>query len=114
MAKVEYGSTLITSTGSDILVLNDSSLVVERVVLFTADSDTEVSAGYHDASVDFTGSAKYGDENLTHTLTHYRTISGVKTKTFETTVTDLDTGEFTINTTTRTVNTRVRYVVFGS
>lgn len=114
MAKVEYGSITIGSTGYKIPVLTDDTLVVERVVLFIASSSTETSAGYYDSSVTFTGGSAYGDENLSDTITHYRNISGTKTKVFEGVVTNLDTGEFTVNVTTCTQSTILRFVVFGS
>lgn len=114
MSKVEYGSIAVLSTGNKIPILNDSTLDVERIVFWIANSSTENSAGYYDSSVTFTGSARYGDENLTKAITHYRNISGTKTKTFEATVTNLDTGEFTINVTTCTQTTTLHFVVFGS
>lgn len=114
MAKVEYGSITVGSTGNKVPILSDSSLVVERVVLFIASSSTETSAGYYDGTVTFTGSAAYGDENDTKTITHYRNIGGTKTKVFEGVVTSLDTGEFTINVTTCTQSTSLKFVVFGS
>lgn len=114
MPKVEYGSITVLSTGNKIPILNDDTLDIERVILFVASSSTEASAGYHDSSVDFTGSSAYGDENLTQTITHYRNISGVKTKVFEAVITSLDVGEFTINVTTCTQSTSLKFVAFGS
>lgn len=114
MSKVEYGSITVLSTGPKTPILTDSTLVVERVVLFISSSSTESSAGYYDSSVTFTGSSAYGDENDTKTITHYRNISGVKTKVFEGIVTNLDTGEFTVNVSTVTQTTTLRFVVFGS
>ena len=114
MSKVEYGSITVLSTGNKIPVLADSSLAVERVVLFIANSSTEVSAGYFDSSCTFTGSSKYADENLSNTITHYRDVGGVKTKVFEATVTSLNTGYFIINVTTCTQTTSLKMVVFGS
>lgn len=114
MSKVEYGQITVVSTGNKIPVLDDSTLEVEKVVLFIGDSSTEVSAGFYDSTCTFTGSAKYQDENNTKALTHYRTIGGVKTKVFECTVTYLDTGEFGINVTTCTTSTSLKFVVFGS
>lgn len=114
MTKVEYGSITIGSTGNKIPVLDDDTLVVERVVLFIASSSTETSAGYYDTSVTFTGGSAYLDENSSNTITHYRNISGIKTKVFEGIVTNLDTGEFTVNVTIVTQSTSLKFVVFGS
>lgn len=114
MSKVEYGSITVLSTGNKIPILNDDTLSIERVVLFVANTTGETSAGYYDSSVTFTGSSAYGDENLTKTITHYRNISGTKTKVFEALVTNLDVGEFTINVTTWTESTSLKFVVFGS
>lgn len=114
MAKVEYGSTLLTSTGNNIIVLNDSSLAVSRIAYWATFSDGTSAAGYYDSSVTFTGSSTYADENLTKSMTHYRNISGVKTKVFEFTTTLLDTGEFTINVSTLSANTMLRFIAYGS
>lgn len=114
MAKVEYGSITVTGTGNDIIVLNDSTLDVQKVVLFVASSSTEASAGFSDGTIKFTGGSAYGDENDTKTLTHYRNVSGTKTKVFETDVTNMDVGEFTINTTTCTQITTLRLVAYGT
>lgn len=113
MSKVEYGQITVTSTGTKVPILSDSSLVVQRVVLFIADSSSETSAGYHDSSVDFTGSAAYQEENQTKTITHYKNIGGVKTKHFEGKVSYLDTGEFGISVTTLVASTSLKFVVFG-
>lgn len=114
MAKVEYGVISVLSTGGNTPVLNDSSLVVERVLLFVPTSSTETSVGYHDASVKFTGSSAYSEENTSKALTHYRNIGGTKTKVFECTVSNLDTGEFSISVTTCTSTTSLHFVAFGS
>jgi hypothetical protein len=114
MAKVEYGSITVNSTGNKIPILSDTTLVVERVVLFIASSSSETSAGYYDTSATFTGGSAYGDENDTKTITHYRNVGGVKTKVFEGIVTNLDTGEFTVNVSTLTQSTSLKFVVFGS
>lgn len=114
MAKVEYGSALITGTGNTTFVLNDSTLNVSRIVLFVSSSATESSAGYYDSSVIFTGSSAYADENLTKAITHYRNIGGVKTKVLEGTIGLLDIGEFTVNVTTLSTPTILRFVAFGS
>ena len=110
MAKVEFGKTLITSTGSTIVSLDDYGLDIDDIILWVANSSAESSAGYSDGSGSFTGSARYGDENLNNTITHYRNISGVKTKVFEATVTLLDIGEFTLNTTTLTAQIELNFV----
>lgn len=114
MPKVEYGSISILSTGNKTPILNDSTLDIERVVVWVASSSTESSAGYSDGTVTFTGSQAYGDENQTKTITHYRNISGTKTKVFEGVITVLDTGEFTINVSTCTQTTLLQFVAFGS
>lgn len=112
--KVEYGQITVNGTGYEIPVLQDQSLIVEKVVFFIANSATEVSAGYYDGSIDFTGSARYQDENYANCITHYRTIGGVKTKVFEAHGEYLDTGEFQIKVTTCTQQTSLKFVVFGS
>lgn len=114
MAKVEYGAITVLSTGPKTPVLSDFTLDVERVVLFVSSSATEASAGYYDSSVTFTGSSAYNDENMSHTVTHYRNISGVKTKVFECIITNLDVGEFTFNVTTITQQVQVKFIAFGS
>lgn len=114
MSKVEYGQITVNSTGNEIPILDDSTLNIERVVLFVSNSSSEVSAGYYDSSVKFTGSSAYQDSNTTKTLTHYRNIGGVKTKVFEATVTYLDIGEFGISVTTCTAQTSLKFVAFGS
>lgn len=115
MAKVEYGQiTLLNGySGNAMPVLSDSTLDIKRVVLFIANSATEASAGYYDSSVTFTGSSAYQDENVTKTITHYRNVSGTKTKVFEAVVTNLDIGEFSINVTTCTQQTALKFVAFG-
>lgn len=112
MSKVEYGSSTQVSTGNKIIVLNDGTLTPTKIVLFIASSSTETSAGYSDLTVQFTGSARYSDENYTKSITHYRTISGVKTKVFEAMATYFDTGEFGINVSTCTQSTSLKFVVF--
>lgn len=114
MAKLEQGSSTITSTGSKIFVLNDSTLSIEKVTFLISHSSTEVSTGFSDGTVNFTGNVGYGDTSITKSITHYRNISGVKTKTFEGVITLLDVGEFTLNVTTCTQNTQVRFVAYGS
>lgn len=115
MSKIEYGSFSVLSTGNKLPILNDSTLKVERVILFIAESNGETSTGYHDLSVDFTAGVAYGDKNTTNTLTHYRNISGVKTKVFEAKVTNMDTGEFTVNVSTITESPKsLRFIAFGS
>jgi hypothetical protein len=114
MPKVEYGSFTITSTGPDTIILNDDTIDITDVVLFVANSSSEVSAGHSDGTTQFTGGSAYGDENASHVLTHYRNISGTKTKVLETATTNLDVGEFSIDTTTLTATTQVRYVVLGN
>lgn len=114
MSKVEYGSTTLISTGSPIIVLNDYTLDIDKLVLFVSSSATEATAGFYDGTVTFTGGSAYGDENATKTITHYRNIGGTKTKVFECTVSNLDVGEFTLSVTTCTQNTQVKFVAFES
>lgn len=114
MSKIEQGASTIVSTGSKTFVLNDFSLSVEKVVFLIVNSSTEVSTGFSDGTVNFTGSVTYGDTSMTKSITHYRNISGTKTKTFEAVVTLLDVGEFTINVTTCTQSTQVKFVAYGS
>ena len=114
MAKIEQGSITITGTGNNILVLNDSSLVVQKLVFLIVHSTTEVSTGFSDGTINFTGNVGYGDTNMTKSITHYRNISGTKTKTFEGVVSNLDTGEFTLNVTTCTQSTQLKFIAYGS
>lgn len=114
MAKIEQGSSTVVSTGSKTIVLNDFTLSIAKVVFLVSNSSTEVSTGFSDGTVNFTANVGYGDTNMTKSITHYRNISGVKTKTFEAVVTLLDVGEFTINVTTCTQNTQVRFTAYGS
>jgi len=114
MSKVEYGSFAVTSTGGDTPVLNDSSLNVEKVILFIPTSSSETSVGFHDSTANFTGSTAYSEENTLKSLTHWRNIGGTKTKVFECTVTNMDVGEFSINTTTLSGTTVLHFVAFGS
>lgn len=112
MSKVEFKKVLVTSTGNKIYVLDDTTLKADKVVLFVATSADEVSAGFSDLVDQFTGSAKYQDENTSKTLTHYRDISGIKTKTLEAEYTGSDFGEIYVNISTRTENTYLCYVAF--
>lgn len=114
MAKLEQGSSTITSTGNKIIILNDDTLSVEKVVFLIAHSSTEVSTGFSDGTVNFTSNVGYGDTSMTKSITHYRNISGVKTKTFEAVVTLLDIGEITLNVTTCTQSTLLRLTAYGS
>lgn len=114
MSKVEYGSFAVTSTGGDTPVLDDFTLNVQKVILFIPSSASETSVGFHDSSSDFTGSSAYNEENYAHSLTHWRNIGGTKTKVFECMVTNMDVGEFSINTTTLSSTTIVHFVAFGS
>ena len=113
MAKVEYGSITVLSTGNKVPLLADSSLQVQKVVLFIASSATETSAGFSDLTTTFTGGSAYGDENDTKTISHYRNIGGTKTLVFEGTITVMTTGMFTINVSTCTQTTSLKFVVFG-
>lgn len=114
MSKVEYGSFAVTGAGGDTPILDDFTLNVQKVILFIPTSATETSVGFHDSSSDFTGSTAYSEENNTKSLTHWRNIGGTKTKVFECMVTNMDVGEFSINTTTWSSTTVVHFVVFGS
>lgn len=114
MAKIELGSTTITSTGNNIIILNDDTLSIEKIVFLIANSSTEVSTGFSDGVVNFTSNVGYGDTSMTKSITHYRNIGGTKTKTFEAVVTNLDIGEFTLNVTTCTQATQVRLTAYGS
>lgn len=112
--KVEYGQITVNGTGFELPVLQDETLVIEKIVFFVANNASEVSAGYFDGTDEFTGSARYQDENTSNCITHYRNISGVKTKVFEAHGEYLDTGEFQIHVTTCTEQTSLKFVVFGS
>lgn len=114
MSKVEYGSHTIVSTGNKTILLNDSSIQIEHLVIFVASSSTQTSAGYSDGTTTFTGSSAYGDENDNYTITHYRNISGTKTKVFEGVITNISvTGMFTLNVSTCTQATKVYFVAQG-
>lgn len=112
MAKKEFKRVLVLSTGNKTYVLDDDTLTPDMVVLSVATALDEVTAGFSDITDTFNGSSKYQDENDTHTITHYRNISGVKTKTFEATVTGFDAGEIYVNVTTCTENTYLNYTVY--
>jgi hypothetical protein len=114
MAKIERSSITITSTGGDTIVLNDYTLSIEKIVFLVNTSSTEISTGFSDGTVNFTSNIQYGDTNMAKSITHYRNISGVKTKTFEAVVTMLDIGEFRINTTTCTQSTQIKFTAYGS
>lgn len=114
MSKIEIGSIAVTSTGGDTPVLNDYTLSVEKVLLFIPTSSTETSVGFHESGVNFTGSTAYLEKNTSNSITHWRNIGGTKTKVFESTVTNMDVGEFSINTTTCSGTTIIWFVVFGS
>lgn len=114
MSKVECGASTVVSTGTEIFILNDDTIDIQSVVLFISSSATESSAGFSNLTTTYTGSAAYWDENTTKTITHYRNVSGVKTKVFEAVVTALDVGEFTLSVTTCTQTTQVKYVAYGS
>jgi len=113
MTKVEFGSTTITSTGSDIIVLNDPTLVIEKIVLCVSSASNEAAIGYYDGSVTFTGDSTYAGENTTKSITDYKNVGGTKTKVFETVGTYVDTGEFGINTTTCSGLTKILFVAYG-
>lgn len=114
MSKIEQGSITITGTGNTIIVLNDYNLVVQKLTFLIVNSTTELSTGFSDGTINFTGNIGYGDTNMTKSITHYRNISGVKTKTFEGVISNLDTGEFTLNVTTCTQSTQLKFVAYGS
>lgn len=115
MSKVESSSFAVTTTGGDTILLNDDTINISKLILFVATSSTETSVGFHDSSTDFTGSSAYSEANTTKPLTHWRNISGTKTKMIECTVTSTGTvGEFSINTSTLVSATIVHYVAFGS
>ena len=114
MAKLEQGSSTITSTGNTLIILNDDTIDIQKIVFLISHSSTEVSTGFSDGTVNFTGNVGYGDTNMTKSITHYRNISGVKTKTFEGVISNLDIGEFTLNVTTCTQATQVKFLAYGS
>lgn len=114
MAKVEQTSITITSTGSDTIVLEDYTLAIEKIIFAVSNSATSLSTGFSDGNSNFTGNVLYGDVSTTKSIIHYRNISGVKTKTFEAVVTNLDIGEFSISTTVCTQPTQLELTVYGS
>lgn len=113
MTKIEQSSITITSAGGDTIVLNDYTLDISKIVFLVTTSASEISTGFSDGTVNFTSNIQYGDTNMTKSITHYRNISGVKTKTFEAAVTLLDIGEFSINTTTCTQPTQIKFTAYG-
>lgn len=114
MSKVECKPFTLTSTGTDTINLDDYNLDITHLVLFVGDSSTEYAAGFSDGTTTFTGSRSYSEENLTKTLTYYRNIGGVKTKTLETVVTSIGVGTFSINTTTLSGVKQLAYVAYGN
>lgn len=112
MSKVEYKRSLVLNTGNKVYLLDDDTLIPDSIVLFVANSSDEVSAGFSDLMHNFTGSYKYQDESLSKPIIHYRNIGGIKTKTFEATVTGFAAGEVYINVSTLTEQTILSYVVF--
>ena len=114
MAKLEQGSSTITATGSNLIILNDDTIDIEKMVFMVVNSTTEVSTGFSDGTINFTGNVGYGDTNMTKSITHYRSIGGTKTKTFEAVISLLDVGEFTLNVTTCTQPTQVKFLAYGS
>ncbi len=114
MRKVELGSITIVTTGPDLIILNDSTIDIDRVVLMSIESDQEAAFGFGDTVDNFTGSIKHGDKNISESLTFYRNISSVKTKVLELEVTNLDIGEFSINVKTCTTPTKVWFLAEGS
>lgn len=112
MSKAEYKRVFVLSTGNKTYILDDDTLTPDMAVLAVVTALDEVTAGFSDVTDTFNGSSKYQDENFTHTVTHYRNISGVKTKTFEATVTGFAAGEIYVNVTTCTENTYLMYTVF--
>lgn len=117
MSKVESGSITITGTGSEVILLADDTLDIEKIVLFVGSSSTEASAGFTDLSEHFTGSPHYDEANDSNTITHLRNVSGLKTKVFEAKIPAggfSSAGEFSLDVTTCTQVTQLKYVVIGS
>ena len=116
MTKVERGSFTVTGTGNKTLLLSDGTLNVQRVVFSVAtNSGAEISEGYGDTSVNFTGTSAYNEVSSTVSIFHFRNLSGTKTKTLEGTLTTISTaGQFTVNFSTLTEITQVKFVAYGS
>jgi hypothetical protein len=114
MAKVELTNRTFTTTSTETVILNDDTIDIEKVVAMVVDSSTVAAFGYGDTVDNFTGSIKHLDKNTTKTITFYKDVSSVKTKVFEATITNLDIGEFSINVTTCTQNTKVWFLCYGS
>lgn len=116
MAKVEYGSSTITSSGLNGFTLADSTLQPQRVVFWVTDSSTASSAGFSDLTNKFTANTTYGDVSTSKALTHYRNVSGTKTKIieFDLPSTSFDyAGEFYINITTLVGTPKLYFAVHG-
>lgn len=116
MAKVETGSITFSSTGNKIVTLADASLQIQKIVICVSDSTTVASFGYSDGTVNFTGGTAYGDEDDTKTITHYRNVSGTKTKIIEGLISGTgfsSAGEFTINISTLSTPTQIKFTVYG-
>lgn len=117
MAKKETVSLTINSTGNKTFVLADSTLQVEKVVLCVSDSSSVASFGYGDETTNFTGGTAYGDENDTYSITHYRNVSGTKTKIIEGVIPSNSfntVGEFVLNVSTLATPVQVKGIVYGS
>lgn len=113
MAKVERGSFIVTSTGNKIYSLVDTSLTPDRMSFtVVTNSGAEISTGYSDGTINYSGNSAYNETSMTKPVQHYRNISGTKTKTLEGTYTGSGLGEFYMNFTTRTENTTVRFVAY--
>lgn len=117
MAKVEPIAATFLSSGSKTIVLNDSSIDIEKVVLYIVSSTGEKTAGFSDSVTNFSGNLSHMETSTTKTLSHYRTIGGIKTKVFEATIPSnafSDTGELKLDITTLTEMTQVLGVVYGN
>ena len=116
MAKVERGSFTVTATGNKVILLNDDTITISKLAFSIATNNgAEVSTGSSDGTINFTGTSAYNEVSSTKSIFHYRNLSGTKTKTLEGVVTSLSTvGEFTINFSTLTESTQVKFVAYGS
>lgn len=113
MAKVEYISVTLVTTGTEIIILNDPTLIVDSVILSVNNGSGQSASGYSDGINSYSYSTSYGDTSTTKPLVHYRPISSVKTKVLEIGSIAKDTGEFGINISTLTDAISLNGLVIG-
>lgn len=116
MAKVERGTFTFTSTGNHTLSLNDYTLIPTHIAAtVVTNSGAERTVGLSDGVFNTSGSSgTYTDTSLSKLISHNRSLSGIKTKTFEMSCTGFSTGDVHLNVSTRTENTQVSFVIYGN